>query len=318
MNKKPTNNKFNIDESNHGMRLDNYLIKTIKGIPQKKIYSMIRKGEVRINSKRAKPKDKIISGDLVRIPPNLIYATKELVLKVKPESLSWIDNTIIYEDDSFLVLNKPSGIAVHGGSGISGGIIELLRLHRKNIREDLELVHRIDKDTSGCLLISRKRSRLRKLHKYFREGQVKKNYIGLLVGNIEKNNFTVDQPLKVIRASNNQRMSIPDIEGKKSITLFNRIKKYDDCSLYNIKPLTGRTHQIRAHTKFLKSSLAGDERYGKQPDLINKSTSLNRLFLHAESISFPSLSENDEIFKIKCDLPKSLKKVLDEIIQKED
>tara|TARA_B110000116_G_scaffold90543_1_gene78772 strand:+ start:25 stop:966 length:942 start_codon:yes stop_codon:yes gene_type:complete len=313
MNKKPTN-KFNIDEKNHGMRLDNYLVKTIKGIPQKKIYSMIRKGEVRINSKRVKPKDKVRSGDIVRIPPNLTYATKELVLKVKPESLSWIEDTIIYEDDSFLVLNKPSGIAVHGGSGISGGIIELLRLHRKNIREDLELVHRIDKDTSGCLLISRKRSRLRKLHTYFREGQVKKNYIGLLVGKTDENNFTVDQPLNVIRANNNQRMAIPDIEGKKSITLFNRIKKYNDCSLYNIKPLTGRTHQIRAHTKFLKSSLAGDERYGKQPDIIKKSTSLNRLFLHAESISFPCLSENGQNFKINCDLPKSLQKVLDEII----
>ena len=313
MNKKPTN-KFNIDEKNHGMRLDNYLVKTIKGIPQKKIYSMIRKGEVRINSKRVKPKDKVRSGDIVRIPPNLTYATKELVLKVKPESLSWIEDTIIYEDDSFLVLNKPSGIAVHGGSGISGGIIELLRLHRKNIREDLELVHRIDKDNSGCLLISRKRSRLRKLHTYFREGQVKKNYIGLLVGKTDENNFTVDQPLNVIRANNNQRMAIPDIEGKKSITLFNRIKKYNDCSLYNIKPLTGRTHQIRAHTKFLKSSLAGDERYGKQPDIIKKSTSLNRLFLHAESISFPCLSENGQNFKINCDLPKSLQKVLDEII----
>ena len=313
MNKKSTN-KFNIDEKNHGMRLDNYLVKTIKGIPQKKIYSMIRKGEVRINSKRVKPKDKVRSGDIVRIPPNLTYATKELVLKVKPESLSWIEDTIIYEDDSFLVLNKPSGIAVHGGSGISGGIIELLRLHRKNIREDLELVHRIDKDTSGCLLISRKRSRLRKLHTYFREGQVKKNYIGLLVGKTDENNFTVDQPLNVIRANNNQRMAIPDIEGKKSITLFNRIKKYNDCSLYNIKPLTGRTHQIRAHTKFLKSSLAGDERYGKQPDIIKKSTSLNRLFLHAESISFPCLSENGQNFKINCDLPKSLQKVLDEII----
>ena len=306
--------KFNIDEKNHGMRLDNYLVKTIKGIPQKKIYSMIRKGEVRINSKRVKPKDKVRSGDIVRIPPNLTYATKELVLKVKPESLSWIEDTIIYEDDSFLVLNKPSGIAVHGGSGISGGIIELLRLHRKNIREDLELVHRIDKDTSGCLLISKKRSRLRKLHTYFREGQVKKNYIGLLVGKTDENNFTVDQPLNVIRANNNQRMAIPDIEGKKSITLFNRIKKYNDCSLYNIKPLTGRTHQIRAHTKFLKSSLAGDERYGKQPDIIKKSTSLNRLFLHAESISFPCLSENGQNFKINCDLPKSLQKVLDEII----
>ena len=152
MNKKPTN-KFNIDEKNHGMRLDNYLVKTIKGIPQKKIYSMIRKGEVRINSKRVKPKDKVRSGDIVRIPPNLTYATKELVLKVKPESLSWIEDTIIYEDDSFLVLNKPSGIAVHGGSGISGGIIELLRLHRKNIREDLELVHRIDKDTLSLIHI---------------------------------------------------------------------------------------------------------------------------------------------------------------------
>ena len=108
-----------------------------------------------------------------------------------------------------------------------------------------------------------------------------------MVGKTDENNFTVDQPLNVIRANNNQRMAIPDIEGKKSITLFNRIKKYNDCSLYNIKPLTGLTHQIRAHTKFLKSSLAGDERYGKQPDIIKKSTSLNRLFLHAESISFP-------------------------------
>ena len=305
MNDLKESNKFQIDDTSEGMRLDNYLLKTIKAVPKSKIYSIIRKGEVRVNSKRAKPLYKLKLDDLIRIPPYLI---KTRALKKKPsikyKDLDWINDIIIHEDKSFLVLNKPSGIAVHGGSGVSSGLIELLRAQRDNNKEDLELVHRLDKETSGCLLISRKRSKLRLLHKYFRDGRVEKTYLGLLMGSFKKKSFIVNQPLKINR-DNNQRKAVPDNLGKSAITEFNLVEEFNNCALFQIKPVTGKTHQIRAHANFIGKPLAGDQRYNSKPDFL-ENVGLKRLFLHAESISFPLPIDSEEMITIESKLGQEL------------
>lgn len=311
MNNPKEKNKFQIDDTSEGMRLDNYLLKTIKGVPKSKIYNIIRKGEVRVNSKRVKPLYKLKIDDLIRIPPNLIKIGSQKKLSIKHKDLNWIDDIIIYEDDAFLVLNKPSGIAVHGGSGISNGLIELLRAHRDTNKEDLELVHRLDKETSGCLLVSKKRSKLRLLHKYFRDGRVDKTYLGLLMGSFKKKSFVVDQPLKINR-DNNQRKAVPDSDGKRAITEFNLMEEFDNCALFQIKPITGKTHQIRVHANFIGKPLAGDQRYNPEPDFL-ENFGLKRLFLHAKSISFPLPNAAEKIITIESNIGNELNDVISKL-----
>ena len=282
------NNILVIDPNSDGMRLDNFLLKMLKGLPKTKIYSMIRKGEVRINSKRAKPMSRIKSEDLIRIPPHLISRKSIEKKPSKTMDLNWIDEIILHEEKGFLVVNKPSGLAVHGGSGVSFGLIELLRRHRNKKYETLELVHRIDKETSGIILIAKKRSILRKLHQYFREGAIKKKYQALLIGNPVREAFIIDQPIRIDR-SNKHRKSIIDTDGLRAITEFKMIERMNHASLFDISPITGRTHQIRAHSAFIKMPIAGDLRYGIKNDIIKKSYGLKRLFLHASEISFPGM-----------------------------
>ena len=302
------NNILSIGPNSDGMRLDNFLLKSLKGIPKTKIYSMIRKGEVRINSKKAKPMSRIKTDDRIRIPPNLV-ANKKSEKKPKKMDLSWIDETILHEEKGFLVVNKPSGLAVHGGSGVSFGLIELLRRHREKTYETLELVHRIDKETSGIILIAKKRSILRKLHQYFREGLIKKKYQALLLGNPVEEDFIIDQPIRIDR-SNKYRKSIIDPEGLKAITEFKIVKRFSHASLFEISPITGRTHQIRAHSAFINMPIAGDIRYGIKNDIIKKSFGLKRLFLHASEISFPQFDTSNSNYYFKADLSEELKDVL--------
>ena len=306
-------NKVIVPSDDDGMRLDNYLIKIIKGIPKSRIYRMIRKGEVRINSKRSKPSSRVYVNDKVRIPPNTLNQPKTNFSSESKDDLSWINNIILFENDSFLLVNKPSGLAVHGGSGIHFGLIELLRSFRKKNHEHLELVHRLDKETSGCLLISKKKSKLRKLHEYFREGKVKKTYLGLLIGKFKKTVYEIDQPLKIISTSATGRLAMPDDLGKKSKTKFFQIEKYNNSALFRIEPITGKTHQIRAHAKYMKTPLAGDRRYGIQPDQIVTEYGLTRLFLHAESITFPGLSPSENTFSFNSELDPKLTKVLEKL-----
>ena len=306
-------NKLIIPNDDDGMRLDNYLIKIIKGVPKSRIYRMIRKGEVRINSKRAKPSSRVYVNDSVRIPPHALNQLKTNFSSIRKDDLSWINNIVIFENDSFLLVNKPSGLAVHGGSGIHFGLIELLRSFRKKNHEHLELVHRLDKATSGCLLISKKKSKLRKLHEYFREGKVKKTYLGLMIGKFKKTVYEIDQPLKIISTSESGRLAMPDDLGKKSKTKFFQIEKYKNSALFKIEPITGKTHQIRAHAKYMKTPLAGDRRYGIQPDQIVTEYGLTRLFLHAESITFPGLSPSENTFSFNSELDPKLTKVLEKL-----
>ena len=306
-----TNNQNNIliiEPNSDGMRLDNFLMKSLKGLPRTKIYSMIRKGEVRINSKRAKPMSRIKLDDLIRIPPYLLNIKKS---EKKPEKmdLAWIDEIILHEEKGFLVVNKPSGLAVHGGSGISFGLIELLRRHREGRYETLELVHRIDKETSGIILIAKKRSSLRRLHQYFRDGLIRKTYQAMLLGEPDQKAFIVDQPLRIDR-SNKFRKSVIDPEGLKAITKFKLIEKMNLASLFEISPITGRTHQIRAHSAFINMPIAGDNRYCSQEDIIKKNFALRRLFLHASEISFPGFKDSDRDYHFRADLADELKIVL--------
>ena len=306
-----SNNKLTVQEDDEGMRLDNYLIKILKGIPKSRIYRMIRKGEVRRNSKRSQPKDRIFADDKIRIPPN-IYK-KQKTISFKGNDLNWIKDVIIFENNSFLVVNKPSGLAVHGGSGINFGLIELLRSFRDDLKENLELVHRLDRATSGCLLISKQKSKLRKLHEFFREGTIKKTYIGLMIGTFNQEYYKIDQPLKVSTTVEKGRLSVPDHQGKQAKTKFTLLERYSNASLFKIEPITGKTHQIRAHAKYMKTPLAGDNRYGIQPDPIVSEFGLNRLFLHSETIQFPGLTNNEENYCFKSELDPKLIHLLNKL-----
>ena len=203
---------------------------------------------------------------------------------------------VIYEDKRLLVINKPTGVAVHGGSGISHGVIELLRVARPDLK-DLDLVHRIDRETSGCLVMAKRRSALRELHERFREGQVEKNYLALVVGDWQYGDQLIDVPLLVQNRKDGERHVIASPKGKEAQTRVSLSRTYGMYSLLQCAPMTGRTHQIRAHLDHAGHPIAGDERYGD--DDANKQArrfGLKRLFLHAQSIAFADDSGNDMHF----------------------
>ena len=323
MNQTKKKNILLVDNESDGMRVDNFLIKSLKGLPKSKIYSMIRKGEIRINSKRVKPLSRIKIDDRIRIPPNLITKSKRDIV-TKAMDLNWLDKIIMHEEKGFLVINKPSGLAVHGGSGISLGLIELLREHRKSKYETLELIHRIDKETSGIILIAKKRSSLRSIHQFFRDGLVKKTYHALLIGLTKQETFIVNQPLKVDRA-NGQRKSVIHPEGAKAKTNFKLINSFNDSSLFQISPVTGRTHQIRVHMDAINHCIVGDQVYqgGKKSNLDlhevlgEEYESFRRQALHAEKLSFqhPVSKKNLEF---KASPPKDFQKLLKLLPQHQD
>lgn len=291
-----------------GQRLDNFLMKLLKKVPKSHIYRIIRKGEVRVNKGRCPAKRKLIVGDIVRIPP--LKMAKEKQLTCAPHYLiSCLKRNILFEDDAMLVINKPSGFAVHGGSGISSGIIEALRELRVDSRF-LELVHRLDRDTSGCLIIAKKRKALCTLHEYFRGDGVKKSYLALLCGRWKKKKLMVDQPLLKNISQGGERMVKVSTSGKPSKTLFRRIALYPDTTLVEASPYTGRTHQIRVHAAWLGHAIIGDKRYGKnQPDKDFKHPRHQRLFLHAHKLQFAH-PVSGEMLHLVAPLPDNLQVLL--------
>jgi len=298
-----------ITEAHEGQRLDNFLMKILKGVPKSRIYRIIRKGEVRINKGRCDAKRKLILGDVVRIPPVRVAEEKDLI--AAPAYLTaCLQRDVLFEDNAILVINKPSGFAVHGGSGISSGVIETLRALRPE-SHFLELVHRLDRDTSGCLIIAKKRSALRTLHEYFRGDGVKKNYLALLQGRWEKKKLIVDQPLQKNISQGGERMVKVSASGKPSKTLFRRLALYHDATLVEASPFTGRTHQIRVHAAWLGHAIIGDERYGDQQ--LNKSyrqRGYKRLFLHAHKLQFAHPVTGD-ILNLVAPLAPELQALLD-------
>jgi 23S rRNA pseudouridine955/2504/2580 synthase len=267
-----------------GQRIDNFLRNQLKNIPKSMIYRIVRKGEVRVNKKRIKAEYKLKAGDLVRIPPVTIEEkTEESVPSTKLNKVSELEQCIIYEDDHMLILNKPSGTAVHGGSGLKFGAIEALRALRPDARF-LELVHRIDRDTSGILLIAKKRSALRHLQAQFREKTVQKYYFALVMGEWKNSCKVVNAPLLKNEVNSIVRVN-PN--GKASETRFKVLEKFQDATLVQASPITGRTHQIRVHAQYTGHPIAWDDRYGdRRFDAYTGKVGLNRLFLHAANIKF--------------------------------
>lgn len=300
--------QIEITTENHEQRLDNFLISFLKGVPKSHIYRIVRKGEVRVNKKRIEVNHRLMTGDIVRIPPVRVAERNEDVF-VPTNLKDALHNGILYEDDGFLIVNKPAGFAVHGGSGVSSGIIEGLRLLRPEARF-LELVHRLDKDTSGCLVIAKKRSALRAFHAIFRDNQVQKTYLALLSGQWKKKKLVVNAPLLKNVAKGGERMVTIHSSGKEAETIFTRLKAFRDSTLVEAAPKTGRTHQIRVHALHLGHPIVGDERYGHDDaNHFFKQKGYKRMFLHAKTLKF-SHPITGESMTVQAPLPLELENLL--------
>ncbi len=300
---------ISIDEDQAGQRLDNFLIARLKGVPKSKIYNVIRKGEVRVNKGRIKPEYKLKAGDSVRVPP-IRTAEAGTEAKASHQMMSLLAKSILFEDDGLLVINKPPGLAVHGGSGITLGLIETLRQMRPEARH-LELVHRLDRDTSGCIMVAKKRSYLRHLQAALREksagaGGITKVYQALVVGDWSKRIHQVNAPLLKTEVAGGERVVRVHPEGKPSLTEFKVLQYFEGFSLIEARPITGRTHQIRVHAQYAGHVLVGDEKYGNDDiNEVMRGQGVKRLFLHASSLSF-YLPESEGLTRVDAPLPPDL------------
>jgi len=282
--------KVRIDAELAGQRIDNFLRRELPGVPKGRLYRILRRGEVRVNGGRVRAEYKLKVGDEVRVPPARVSTGAAPPPQSAAASLA---ERILYEDKKLLVIDKPAGTAVHGGSGVSHGVIELLRAARPELR-DLSLVHRLDRETSGCLVLAKRRSALRELHERFRAGKVEKNYLALVVGDWQLGEQLIEAPLLVRHRKNGERHVVVSGAGKPAQTRIRLSRTFGKFSLLQCQPLTGRTHQIRVHALSVGHPIAADERYG-EPDINQglRKAGLRRLFLHAQSIAFPDENGNE-------------------------
>ena len=289
--------KLIIDADQADQRIDNFLLNYLKNVPKTRIYKMLRKGEVRVNGGRIKPPYRLQADDQVRVPP--VYQKKrEEGPSASLNDVKRLESCIVYESERLIVLNKPSGIAVHGGSGLSFGVIEAMRSLRPE-QKYLELVHRIDRDTSGCLLIAKRRSTLRYLQLQFRERTIKKTYHAVVAGHWPKTLKKVSLALEKSNITSGEKITVVSEAGKPSLTYFKVLDTYTDSSLIEASPKTGRTHQIRVHCAASGHVICGDSRY----DVDNVSPFTDRLFLHAFSIEFKETPEsNSQTVSAEVDL----------------
>lgn len=306
-----------IDSESSGQRLDNFLFTYLKGVPKSRIYRIIRKGEIRINKKRVKPDYKLCPGDDLRIPPLRLGEEKPPITCIPSNVEKSLLDQILYEDNDLLVMNKPAGIAVHGGSGLSFGVIEALRILKPEIKS-LELIHRLDKETSGCLLIAKRRSALRFMHEEMRSGRIEKNYLALVKGKWQAGKV-VDLPLIKNQLSGGERIVRVSELGKPSRTEFKVLKMLaaeQQCgpiSLMEVHLVTGRTHQIRVHAEHVGHPIAGDLKYGDNDfNRFMKTKGLSRLFLHANRITIP-LPKTGQLMSIEAPLDNNLTAVLENL-----
>ena len=295
---------YTVTEDYSGTRLDNCLLSKMKGIPRSKIYSIIRKGEVRVNKSRCKPSQKLQIGDEVRIPP---YTNEHKVTKKAENNLKdKLINSIIVKDKKFIILNKPVGMASHGGSGISLGVIEAFRQIDRSYK-DAQLVHRLDKDTSGCLVIALRKSILREFHKEIREGRVDKDYLALVKGKWPESIKTVEVSLLKDRLRSGEREVQIDPKGKNSISLFEVVTAKKMLSLVKCRIITGRTHQIRVHATHSGHPVVGDIKYGDRAFNKTLKSDINRMMLHAHEIKFKNM-QIEASTKIPDDFTRLIKK----------
>ncbi len=297
-----------ITVENEGQRIDNFLLTLLKGVPKTLIYRILRKGEVRVNKGRIKAPYRLVVGDIVRVPPLRLPEEKPQP-KVGAGLTAALGQAIVFENDQLLVINKPSGLAVHGGSGINLGLIEALRQMRPESKF-LELVHRLDRDTSGAVMVAKKRSTLTALHEDLRQGRISKIYHALVMGHWSKRVTKVDAPLKKNELQSGERVVRVDPEGKTSITEFRLMETYERCSLIEAKPVTGRTHQIRVHALHAGHPIIGDPKYGDEPmNRLLKGEGVKRLFLHAAELRL-RLPGSPERLIIKAPIEAELKNAL--------
>lgn len=297
-----------IDAEREGQRVDNFLLGRLKGAPRSLIYRILRSGEVRLNGGRVKPATRLARGDILRVPPVRLSAPTE---PAAPSAglQRRLESAIVYEDEGLILIDKPAGLAVHGGSGLSLGLIEALRGLRPG--QTLELVHRLDRDTSGCLLISKKPAILRWLHQQLREGQVRKRYLALLVGGLPRERVEVRAPLRKNLLRGGERVvRVDPVAGKAARTGFRVRQAHGDFTLVDVRLDTGRTHQIRVHAAHLGAAVAGDEKYGNaEGNRYLSKLGLNRLFLHATELGFRPHPEAEPL-RLTAPLPADLQQVL--------
>ena len=307
----PKARRIAIDEEQAEQRLDNFLFRELKGVPKGHVYRLLRTGQVRVNGCRAKPDYRLASGDEVRIPP---VRQAEITPPVRPGSrqLAALQAAILFEDEQLLVINKPAGMAVHGGSGVSFGVIEALRTLWPEQRS-LELVHRLDRDTSGCLIIAKKRSTLRALHAAMREGAVEKRYLALLAGGWSGSERQVRLALEKNVLQNGERRVRVAEAGKPAESRFQPLQTFKNATLVEVTIMTGRTHQIRVHAAHLQHPVAGDDKYGdREANRYFRSLGLKRMFLHARSLGFTQ-PVSGEAVRVSALLDHNLKNVLDRL-----
>lgn len=298
-----------IADDEAGQRIDNFLRTRLKGVPKSMIYRIVRKGEVRVNKKRIKPEYKLQAGDEVRVPPVRVAERDEAPVSARLDKVAALDDCILYEDEVLLVLNKPSGTAVHGGSGLSFGVIEGLRALRPEARF-LELVHRLDRETSGVLLVAKKRSALRSLHEQLRLKGMQKDYLALVRGHWQSHVKAVQAPLLKNVLQSGERIVRVNAEGKPSETRFKVEERFAFATLVKASPVTGRTHQIRVHAQHAGHPIAFDDRYGdREFDGQLTETGLDRLFLHAAALRFEHPASG-ETMRIEAPMDNTLRRCL--------
>lgn len=276
-----------VDEEDAGQRLDNFLMRLLRKAPKSLIYRIIRKGEVRINKGRAKPDTRICAGDQVRVPPVKVPDKPLLADQEIPQAqLQLIEKNILFEDKDLMVINKPSGVAVHGGGGVNYGLIEVLRVLRPHAKR-LELVHRIDRDTSGCLLVAKKASVLKALHAQIRANEFDKRYLAIVLGAWPKALKKVDLPLKKEHLSDGGWRVKVSQSGKQAVSFFNIKYALKEATVVAVTLKTGRTHQIRVHALAQGCPLLGDDRYGdRTANKKYRPMGMKRLALHAQFLGF--------------------------------
>ncbi len=296
-----------------GQRLDNFLLRELSGVPRSRVYRLLRRGEVRVNGKRKQADYRLAADDEVRLPPVRDRPAGEAEPRRVPDPLlASVRGAIVHEDPRILVLDKPAGLAVHGGSGLSFGVIEVLRALRPD--EPLELAHRLDRDTSGCLLVARTRAALRSLHALLREGAVEKHYVTLVAGRWRLGRKTIDAPVLTNTRQGGERVVRVHQAGKIAVSVFDPVTHYRDIATkMDVAIRTGRTHQIRVHASFAGHPVAGDEKYGdREFNARLRSLGLRRMFLHASSVSFRWPDGGAE-FRVEAPLPAELLGPLDKL-----
>ena len=304
-------------EGDAGQRLDNFLVRVLKGVPRTHVYRLLRKGEVRVNSKRAKPEQRVEAGDRIRLPP-VRRPEPAPEGSVRPPSSSLqklITGAIVYEDDDLLVLNKPAGVAVHGGSGMAHGVIEVLRAARPDAKE-LDLVHRLDRETSGCLILAKRRAALRDLHAQLREGQAEKRYLALVCGKWNLGQKRIELPLATGERRGGERHVAVRAHGQMAVSTFRPVQFFGNvASLLEVEIGTGKTHQIRVHAAYAGHPVAGDDKYGdRECNEALKNYGLSRMFLHAASIGVNRPGTHEPLH-VSAPLSAELHAVLDALLK---